>query len=532
MYIVSKIGSSKYYFKLRFKKEAFWRTFHYTQADGESYYFQQVVLNFALPTGSTFQDVCGVHRTWREFFRYLLDSGIIEVPNLPSVDNVNQVSDEERGVDVAKQELALMLQQAFPSQMRIFKQVIRDLKLDSSVFVSGAAGTGKSFLLKMLERYYRIHGYHVFKMAPTGVAAHNINGQTMHRFFGINNENNVVDMDRLRAHVEFYKKSVFLIDEYSMISKTLLDSIHSALLKTTTRNTAMGGIRSIFFGDFAQLPPVLKGYTVEQARSESLWLSPLYQHSNRYNLVEYIRQRDPSFLEVLELVRTGSYNKRVAAFIISRTVHKNELPVNCLRLYTERDFAERANIQDLVSFPGEEIVIESWDYYNCSEHTAWAALRETRLVRKLKVKIGIPVMLLQNIDVDAGWVNGTIATIFFVDELNIGLKKSNNGVEVERWIQRVTRTVPKTSYSRKQFPIVPAFAATIHKAQSATIDCVAIHLDNMKDHGQLYVAMSRVRFKENLYFFGVDLPVKTRKRFRVDWDANEIVQHNLKRGKM
>jgi hypothetical protein len=92
--------------------------------------------------------------------------------------------------------------------------------------------------------------------------------------------------------------------------------------------------------------------------------------------------------------------------------------------------------------------------------------------------------------------------------------------------------VPRTSYSRKQFPIISAFAATIHKAQSATIDCVAIHLDNMKDHGQLYVAMSRVRHKENLFFFGVDLPVNTRKRFRVDWDANEIVIHNLKRGKM
>jgi ATP-dependent exoDNAse (exonuclease V) alpha subunit len=121
---------------------------------------------------------------------------------------------------------------------------------------------------------------------------------------------------------------------------------------------------------------------------------------------------------------------------------------------------------------------------------------------------------------------------FFVDEHNIGLRKVVNRTNIERWIQRISRTVPRTSYSRKQFPIIPAFAATIHKAQSATIDCVAIHLDNMKDHGKLYVAISRVRHKENLFFFGVDLPVNIRKRFRVDWDANEIVLHNLKRGKM
>jgi hypothetical protein len=77
------------------------------------------------------------------------------------------------------------------------------------------------------------------------------------------------------------------------------------------------------------------------------------------------------------MFRTGCYNKRVAAFIISRTVLKSDLPINCLRLYTESNFAERANEKDLLAFPGEEIVIDSYDYYNCSEQTAWAALRET-----------------------------------------------------------------------------------------------------------------------------------------------------------
>jgi hypothetical protein len=217
-----------------------------------------------------------------------------------------------------------------------------------------------------------------------------------------------------------------------MISKSLLDKIHSALLKTTKRNSAMGGIRTIFFGDFAQLPPVLKGLSMEQARSESLWFSPIYGYSNRSNLVDYIRQRDESFLEILEMVRTGRYNKIVAAFIISRTVLKSDLPINCLRLYTERNFSEKANEKDLLAFPGEEIVIDPYDCYSCSEQTAWAALRETRLVRKLHLKIGIPVMLLQNIDVTGGWVNGTIATIFFVDELNIGLRKVVNGTNIER----------------------------------------------------------------------------------------------------
>jgi ATP-dependent exoDNAse (exonuclease V) alpha subunit len=107
-------------------------------------------------------------------------------------------------------------------------------------------------------------------------------------------------------------------------------------------------------------------------------------------------------------------------------------------------------------------------------------------------------MLLQNINVHAGWVNGTIATIFTINDNNIGIKKEVDGELQRYWVQRVSRTVPRTNYTRNQFPLFPASARTIHKAQSATIDCVAIHLEKMLDHGQLYVAMSRVRRKKEI----------------------------------
>lgn len=531
LYITSTIGNSTSFFKLRKSKQSFWRTFNLSEGDGESYYHQQIVLNAPLPIGVTFQESCN-GRTWRDLYRTLVDQGIIQVPHL-NINDINQVSDEERGIHVAREELRVMLQQCFPSQKKIFMQVVRDLKLDSTVFVSGAAGTGKSFLLRMLERYYRIHGYYVCKLAPTGVAAFNINGQTIHRFFGIHDERNMmIDTGRLRAHVELYKKTVFLIDEYSMLKNSLINAINSALLKTTVRNSPMGGIRTVFFGDFAQLPPVLKNYRLQDARAESLWRNPIYMHSNRYTLTDYIRQTDASFLQILGKIRAGDYDQEMTSFIISRTVSKKDLPLNCLRLYVDREQAEENNEKDLWAFPGDEITIDAYDTFSCAEYTAFSALRETRLSRCLKLKIGVPVMLLHNVDVNAGWVNGTIASVFFADEHNIGLRKSVNGQVVERWIHRITRTVPRTNYSRKQFPIVPAFAATIHKAQSATIDCVAICLENMKDHGQLYVAMSRVRRKENLFFFGVDLPVKTTRKLRVDWDANDIVSYSMKRAKL
>lgn len=176
-------------------------------------------------------------------------------------------------------------------------------------------------------------------------------------------------------------------------------------------------------------------------------------------------------------------------------------------------------------------MLPSRDIYVGSKGTARAALRETRLLEILTLKIDMPVMLIQNLNVTHGWVNGTIAQIDFIDDDNICLKRySNNEQSEERiyWIQRITRQVSGTSYTRTQYPIVPAFASTIHKAQSATIDRVAIYLDNMPTHGQLHVAMSRVRKAENLFFFGADLPLSIKRKFGVDCDAIEIVRKKSK----
>lgn len=94
-------------------------------------------------------------------------------------------------------------------------------------------------------------------MVPTGIAAHNIAGQTIHRFFGTANQSTVPNFQILDECVKLYPKMILLIDEYLMIGSSLLESLNDALIKTTSRNSIMGGIKTIFFGDIAQLlPPV------------------------------------------------------------------------------------------------------------------------------------------------------------------------------------------------------------------------------------------------------------------------------------
>lgn len=333
------------------------------------------------------------------------------------------------------------------------------------------------------------------------MAAHNIGGMTIHRFFGINASTNSPNHLMIDNMLKLYPKIILLIDEYSMLSETLLDMLNNTLIKATNRDVAMGGIKSIFFGDLAQLLPV-------NQKEEPIWKSELFRYSAKYCLMEPVRQTEAGFIEILNKVRLCQFDESVIKYINSRAVLKRDISNRSLRLYTTRQRVNTANSKDFDAMSGEAVFFLAHDTYNGgSRSSAIRALNETRLLQELKLKIDMPVMLIQNLHVSSGWVNGTIAQVKEIEEENVLLSKEGpDGDEMTLWVQRISRSVPGTSYLRSQFPIVPAFASTIHKAQSVTIDSVAIYLDDMMSHGQLYVAMSRVRKSENLFFFGSELP--------------------------
>lgn len=349
---------------------------------------------------------------------------------------------------------------------------------------------------------------------------------TIHRFFGIDNATNNPNHLKVDEILKLYPKIMLLIDEYSMLSQSLLDILNNTLVKATNRNVAMGGVKTLFFGDLAQLLPVNKNEL-------PIWESGMFRASGKYCLFEPVRQSEANFIDILNKVRVCDFDKSVIKFINSRTVAKCDLPNRSLRLYTTRKNVNTANSKDFDYMGGEPTIFLAYDTYNGgSKHSASLTLNETRLLQELKLKIEMPVMLIQNLHVSSGWVNGTIAQVKEIDEENILLSKiSNDGDEVTLWVQRITRSVPGTSYLRSQFPIVPAFASTIHKAQSATIDSVAIHLDNMIPHGQLYVAMSRVRRSADLFFFGSELPLKIKRKYGLNLDAIDVVEYAEKRQK-
>ncbi|KAG1538640.1 hypothetical protein G6F51_009647 [Rhizopus arrhizus] len=439
---------------------------HQSEVNGEKYYYQQIVFNKAI-FKTTFIAEKGNYSSWRDYFEHLVfigpENGGISVSRSYNISNLSDVSDFERGPEIARSELNVIINV--------------ELANNSVTFVSGAAGTGKSYLLKMFERHYKIEGYKIFKMAPTGVAAFNVNGITIHRFFAMANTSQEPNYLKLDEIVKLYPKVMLLVDEFSMVSKPLLDIMNDALIRTTQRAAAMGGIKTIFFGNVAQLLPV-------RIDEGLIWDTPLYNFSAKFSLHTPIRQVDQKLIDVLSKVRVCNFDEDVVKFINSRTVSKSDLPANCLHLYSTRSNVDRANIKEFKRLEGESVAIPAFDIYN----------------GELQLKFNMPVMLIQILQVSRGWVNGTLARVSEVDEENILLvKQEAEGTQESLWIQRISRSIPGTSYVRTQFPIVPAFDTTIHKAQSITIESVAIHLDHLPSHGQMYVAMSRVRKADDLY---------------------------------
>lgn len=173
---------------------------------------------------------------------------------------------------------------------------------------------------------------------------------------------------------------------------------------------------------------------------------------------------------------------------------------------------------------GDEHVLVSEDYYAGGRKAANVVLRETHLLEKLIVKIGVPLLLLDNVDVSNGWTNGTVCVLLDVRERGLLVRHSTN--RTTKWLKKASRSVPGTGCIRNQYPVTVAFACTIHKVQSMTLPAVAIHLSAMQSHGQLYVAMSRVKSGSDISFFGFRKGIDKYMELVVDQRSVDLV-HKL-----
>lgn len=382
-------------------------------------------------------------------------------------------------------------------------------KTNSSFFVTGKAGTGKSLLLQYFKTYTKKN---IVVVAPTGVAALNVGGQTINSLFRIPPA--VITKEKQRdlklnatTSALLNKLDTVVIDEISMVRVDMLEAIDYLLKKAKKSHLPFGGVQMIMFGDLYQLPPVvtsreLQNYFVENYGGVYCFNADSWKAADLQiiSLSNIFRQTDSEFIDMLNSVRSGNpdknlllkLNKRVAVelpdegSITLATTNRTVSEINNKRLAAldspVHEFrAEITGSLEESAFPTDEI---------------------------LKLKVGSQIMMLKN-DKDKRWVNGTLGIIHAITSEGIKVDLGGNIYTVlpDTWnkinyfYDRVNDKVEEEIVSTfKQYPLRLAWAITIHKSQGQTYNSVIIDLgDGAFAHGQTYVALSRCIALDTLY---------------------------------
>ena len=404
-----------------------------------------------------------------------------------------------------------------------------------NLFITGKAGTGKSTLLE----YYRDNAPETpVILAPTGVAALNVGGETVHRFFnfGIDVTPEKVRNSRRRPrHPGIYKKlRTVIIDEASMLRADLLDCVDMFLRKHgPSRGVPFGGVQMVFVGDLYQLPPVVTGSEREIFRN--VYETPYFFSANALaeddleiiELTKVYRQEDADFVALLNSVRNNSVDDADVAHLNARVDPAFEPPddVFFISLTTTNRNADRINGNRLASLPGRGCL-------SLAEISGDFGREQYPTATELAFKTGAQVMMLNN-DSVGRWVNGSLGVIESVaawEEGRRGVKirlRGEGTVNVEPHTWEVIRFVVEageiSSESVGRFTQLPfrlAWAVTIHKSQGKTFDNVVIDLERGAfAAGQTYVALSRCTSFEGIV---LRRPVR-RSSIRADWRIQKFL---------
>lgn len=377
------------------------------------------------------------------------------------------------------------------------------------LFITGAAGTGKSTLL---QHFRRTTAKNVAVLAPTGVAAINVGGETIHSFFRFRPDITVDRVRRARGELrDLYRNlDMIIIDEVSMVRADLLDCVARALeLNGPEPGMPFGGVRLVFLGDLYQLPPVVRSDEEELFRT--YYSSPYFFsahcltgiHVTWVELTEGFRQRDDEFLRILSAIRDGEITEDHLARLNSRVVPDPDPATlgDYVFLTTINARAAQINADQLRRLPGP---VHRFHAQVSGEFQPNADPTE----RVLQLKEGARIMLLNN-DSQGRWVNGTMATVRHIhpelEEITVVLPDGREET-VERYQWDLFRfelhdgvLEPVSVGQFAQLPVRLAWAITIHKSQGLTLDRVVLDLSRPTfAHGQLYVALSRVRSLDDL----------------------------------
>ncbi len=387
--------------------------------------------------------------------------------------------------------------------------------MDDSVHIlaciCGAAGTGKSFVLKAISTYAsQKHSLNVTKLATTGAAAHLIGGSTVHSFFKLSIDQKCFLEKGTPEFLSVKNCDLLAIDEFSMLDLSLFTKIEKLCRETAPshlRFKLFGGKHIILLGDPLQLPAI----------RTSIYSSIIFSTYFQFHILKEVQRQDnPVFQQLLSKVRVGQHDEDVDSILTSRLcsppTSNEDLEDASIVVSTiaERDIWNMKILESMdkqfTTFQALDTDGDGGELPEC-EKSRIKLYHKEKYPDNLQICEGCSVILLKNIDIKNGWVNGTIATVIsiFKDIIIIKSLRSGKLLPVARGIQNLQFKAGTSKDLPQQFPLTLGWAITCHKIQGQTLKKAFIELNShFFASGQAYVVLRRVKSIEGLHLLSYD----------------------------
>lgn len=384
------------------------------------------------------------------------------------------------------------------------EEILRRIARGGNFFIQGQAGTGKSTLVA----YLRERCPNCAVGSPTGVAARNIGGKTLHSLFNFDPKINFYDIDHLDLpdcpQTLLKAIDLLIIDEVSMVRPDFLDVIDYYAKKSRNSKAPFGGLQVVLIGDLYQLPPVIK-YEKEKFQKKYGFPEPFffdtdaYKKGNFSNLIlnTVYRQSDDELLEYLEKLRKKqNLESAITWFNGLKFTNPNDLDT-AITIVSNNKEASLINDEKLKEMPGKEKIYQAQINGWKSEMEPWPAPKD------LKLKIGALVMVIRNLSYNC--VNGSRAVITSMSDSSIGIKllDCQECMAISRYEWELYGFNDDKEWCRIgtfcQFPLQLCYALTAHKSQGKTLSKIKVRLSKAFAPGQVYVALSRVRQAKDIH---------------------------------